>query len=366
MLHCMGPSNQPDALTPLRDNAVFAVTSIINTLKPGVTKTIAERYRDLAFRYPPTFPQPQRVWKGLLSASQMQALLDISSITPTTPNNSALVKTIKSIQAILATSLLDIRAMLTTLTYPTQRKFQQTPCEAPSAPQLVAIANKTTKPITSYFPSASTTLRTNNKTFTQLFHSGRTKSPRPIYPRGSRTSDPHRSKISVIPPYIPHVATATHSSSGGPSQYRCKVHSPLSSSNSNTLSSASLVTPPHCPSASAHSVNPQRQALYFSDVIANGGFDNLSTSQAHNLSTPASPLGTIHHDIQPLEVNLISREPLRLHSSLSCTNTVPDRTTPSSNVHTQANGPHQQSFSGFQSPRSRSRSFPSDGRLDGD
>ena len=362
----MGPSQQRDVLTPLRDNAVFAVTSIINTLKPGLAKTIAERYRDLAFRYPPTSPQPQRVWKGLLSASQLQALLDTSSITPTTPNNSSLVKTIKSIQAILASSLLDIRAMLTTLTYPTQRKFQQASCEAPSAPQLVAIATKTTKPITSYFPSASTTPRTH-KTFTRLFHSGRTKSPRPIYPRGSRTSDIHFSQVSVIPPYTPHVATATHlSPPAALSQYRRNAHPLLSSSNSNAPLSASLATPLHSLSASVHSVNPLRQALYFSDVIANGGFDNPPTSSAHHLSTPASPPGSLHHDIQPLEVNLLSRGPLRPHPTLSCTIKVPARTTPSSNVHTQAIRPHQQSVSGFQSPRSRSRSFPSDGRLDGD
>jgi hypothetical protein len=53
VLECMGSPHDTDILTPLRDKAQYAVTSLINTLKPGLTKDISERYRDLAFRYPP-------------------------------------------------------------------------------------------------------------------------------------------------------------------------------------------------------------------------------------------------------------------------------------------------------------------------
>ena len=66
VLDCMGSPQENDILTPLRHKAEYAVTSLINTLRPGLTKEVAERYRDLAFRYTPITPQPQRIHLGQL------------------------------------------------------------------------------------------------------------------------------------------------------------------------------------------------------------------------------------------------------------------------------------------------------------
>lgn len=191
VLECSGPQGHT-ALDATRNQVSFDITAYIQTLPPGLARTMAEKYRDLALSPSFVTPQPQRVWKGLLSANQLRTLLDIPSLTPTSPNHPKAIKAIKFIQQILAKGLEKIRSQITALTYPSTTRIRNTATQ-PTAAQSRIINNRLTqRSIRSYLipATAQLALPTDNTTssiFRTLLNSGRTKATKPIFPRGSRT-----------------------------------------------------------------------------------------------------------------------------------------------------------------------------------
>jgi hypothetical protein len=151
MLHCPGPQNT-SLLEQIRNDTSFEITRYINTLRPGLHKSMATTYRDLALSPSYTASQPQRVWKGLLSPNQLNTLLQQHNITPTTPHDSMLLKCMKHIQRLLAIGYKNIRNQLTAHMYPS--RYCTPAAEPPTTAQTLTITERLTQPtITTLFPS---------------------------------------------------------------------------------------------------------------------------------------------------------------------------------------------------------------------
>jgi hypothetical protein len=182
-IECSGPPDT-NTLEPIRTKVSHDITTYINTLRPGLGKTLAERYRDLALRPLPLTPQPQRVWKGLLSATQLGIMIDIPGLTERTPDAPSVVKIIKTIQAILATGFTDIRTQITAHTYP--HKYVRSSCDTITTAQQAVIRELSTQPsiLTHFSPSHSTnviSVTSGPRIFRRIAMSGNTKSSRPTW-----------------------------------------------------------------------------------------------------------------------------------------------------------------------------------------
>ena len=155
--HCPGPMNS-NLLEQIRTDTTFEITQYINSLRPGLPKSMAETYRDLALSPTYTNSQPQRVWKGMLSPNQLNVLIQQHNITPDTPHDPMLLKCMKHIQRLLATSYTKIRTQLTAYMFPS--KYTTPPSEPPTAAQSATISERLTQPtINTLFPSLHINLR---------------------------------------------------------------------------------------------------------------------------------------------------------------------------------------------------------------
>jgi hypothetical protein len=206
VLECCGPEGT-DTLEPIRTKVAHDITTYIHTLKPGPGKTFAERYRDLALRPLPLTPQPQRVWKGLLSPTQLLQLCSSPGINQATPTSASIVKTIKTIQAILAQGFTDLRNQITALTYPHKYTLSH-PETPPTTIQQLIIHQRSTQPsILAHFApvdTAHTSIRPDSpRRFQLLTMHGPTRPLRHTYACGSHSA----AQTGHIPQYVPHQAT---------------------------------------------------------------------------------------------------------------------------------------------------------------
>lgn len=271
-IECSGPPDT-NTLEPLRTQVSHDITGYINSLRPGLGRTLAERYRDLALRPMPLTPQPQRVWKGLLSAKQWSVLIDTTGLTENTPDSASVVKTIKTIQNILAVGFTNIRTQITAHTYP--NKHFRSPCDTITAAQQMVIGERSTQPsILSHFSSSSSSKKHHvasvPRQFCRLTQGGNTQPLRPTFPCGSGT-------VSIFPKYVPHKATNAL---------------PTMALSPRLDSTRDLVLP-HLPNAILHpTLRPT--GLYHFDVQAAHGFTfpDLALS-SHDISlSSAAPSAT--------------------------------------------------------------------------
>jgi hypothetical protein len=140
--------------------------------------------------------QPQRLWKGLLTPTQMSNLFDKHDVTPLTPPSTTIANTFKHMQHILACGIIDVRTQLTAFMYPHTRS-PKSPLE-PTPKQAATIAARNAQPhITTYFKSSTATqCSLSAATRHRLAH--KTITTFTTYSRGSRTP-----QIQIAPPYVP-------------------------------------------------------------------------------------------------------------------------------------------------------------------
>jgi hypothetical protein len=197
LLLCPGPAKDDTTLEDRRTQAILDISAHISTLSPGLGRSMAETYRDLVTD---NSQQPQRLWKGLLSPTQMDILFTKHNVTSLTPSSAAIVASFKHMQHILACGIVDIRTQLTSYMYP-QTIPPKSPLE-PTPKQAAVIAARSAQPyITTFFKSTTSTdqlLSTNTRK--RLAHKAiRTFT---TYACGSGTP-----RIHIIPPYTPNIPT---------------------------------------------------------------------------------------------------------------------------------------------------------------
>jgi hypothetical protein len=263
-IECSGPPGT-NTLEPIRTQVSHDITGYINLLRPGLGRTLAERYRDLALRPLPLTPQPQRVWKGLLSAKQWSVLLDTTGLTENTPDSTSVVKTIKAIQNILAIGFTDIRTQITAHTYP--NKHFRSPCDTITAAQQMVIGERSTQPsIRTHFSSSSSPNDLQGasapRQFCRLAHRGNTKPLRPTFSCGSGTT-------SIFPQYVSNRAT-------------------------NALPTMAL-SPPRLGTHDLPLPNPPKVILH--PTLRPTGLYHFDVQAAHGFTLPEMTLST--HDISP-------------------------------------------------------------------
>jgi hypothetical protein len=331
VLQCTGPSDQTDILSPIRDQVAYDITRLIDTLKPGLTRTLAERYRDLALHPPPVTPQPQRVWKGLLSANQLRLLLDIPSVNPQTPNKPGTIKILKSIQKLLAAGFYAIRGNITSLTYPHKRC---SPTSTPPTHAQHSDINTRLSQTTILEHFTPSTQQPSSSVFRRILHSGKTRSLTHVYARGSRTkptsldTTPLVIITTTVPPYIPLIPTLI------------AVSHPLLSPSSPATLDMTHTTQPSLP------VHNRQHIPRYTPRIPTSIQMTHSSSSKETLNKTHPPRGVMPHTYNaPITPNTeIARQnyspPLYFYDA--------------------------QSNNGFQSPPSTLRQAPFDGQLDGD
>ena len=82
LLLCPGPAMEDTSLEDRRTQAILDISEHIGKLSPGLRRSMAETYRDLITD---DGNQPQRLWKGLLSSTQMSNLFAKHDVNPLTP-----------------------------------------------------------------------------------------------------------------------------------------------------------------------------------------------------------------------------------------------------------------------------------------
>jgi hypothetical protein len=193
LLLCPGPALEDTSLEDRRTQAILDISEHIGKLQPGLRRSMAETYREFLTD---NRHQPQRLWKGLLTPTQMSTLFAKHDVTPLTPPSIAIANTFKHIQHILACGVIDIRTQLTAFMYPHTRS-PKSPLE-PTPKQAAAIAARNAQPnITTFFKSSTSTQGSLSATTRhRLAH--KTITTFTTYSRGSRTP-----RIHIVPPYIP-------------------------------------------------------------------------------------------------------------------------------------------------------------------
>ena len=197
LLLCPGPDREDSTLEDRRTQVVLDISEHIRTLPPGLGRDMAETFRDLLTDHS---QQPQRLWKGLLTSTQMEHIFHRHEVMPTTSTSAAIVSSFKRMQHILACGIIDLRTQLTAYMYPSS-KTPKSPLE-PTPKQAAIMAARHAQPsITTYFkPSDAPDTALSTITRHRLLHKAI-----PLfttYARGSRTP-----RIHIIPPYIPLVPT---------------------------------------------------------------------------------------------------------------------------------------------------------------
>ena len=176
-----------------RTQAILDISEHIGKLPPGLRRSMAETYREFITDHR---HQPQRLWKGLLTSTQMSNLFAKHDVTPLTPPSTTIANTFKYMQHILACGIIDIRTQLTAFMYPHTRS-PTSPLE-PTPKQAATIAARNAQPhITTYFKSSTSTQGSlSASTRHRLAH--KTITTFTTYSRGSRTP-----RIQIVPPNVP-------------------------------------------------------------------------------------------------------------------------------------------------------------------
>ena len=212
LLLCPGPAMEDTSLEDRRTQAILDISEHIGKLSPGVRRSMAETYRELLTD---NRQQPQRLWKGLLSTTQMIKLFSEHDVSTLTPPSSTIAATFKHMQHILACGVVDIRTKLTSYMYP-HTTSPKSPLD-PTPKQAATIAARNAQPhITTYFKSL-TSMNNALSTVTRQRLTNKTIHTFTTYKRSSRTP-----QLYIAPPYIPLLPTnpiinTTSSSSPDPS-----------------------------------------------------------------------------------------------------------------------------------------------------
>ena len=192
-----GPMHDDSTLEDLRTQAVLDISEHTSTLTPGLGREMAETFRELITD---NRQQPQRMWKGLLTQKQMDALFTKHNVTPSTPSSASIVSSFKHMQHILACCIIDVRTKLTSYFYP-QSASPQSPLEVTPKQAAVIAARRGQPHITTFFkPNNNTDQPLPLATRHRLAH--KTIRTFTTYARSSRTP-----LIRIIPPYTPFVPT---------------------------------------------------------------------------------------------------------------------------------------------------------------
>jgi hypothetical protein len=197
LLLCPGPVKDDTSLEDRRTQAILDISEHIGKLSPGLRRSMAETYRELITddRH-----QPQRLWKGLLSSTQMINLFEKHDVSPLTPPSATIASTFKHMQHILACGIIDIRTKLTSYMYP-HTTSPKSPLD-PTPKQAAIMAARNAQPhITTYFKS-STFMNHSLSTATRHRLLNKTIPTFNAYSRGSRTP-----QIHIVPPYTPLIPT---------------------------------------------------------------------------------------------------------------------------------------------------------------
>jgi hypothetical protein len=205
------------------------------------------------------------MWKGLLSSAQLKRLLDHPLINTTTPNKPTLIKTIQKIQSTLAKGFMDIRAQITSLTYPSRIRHTPILTPNPTSSQIQIIESRTQQQSIRSFLSLPPLPSTSD--FRTLMSTGNTHAKRPIYPRGSRTStQTHLTPLIFIPPYIPR----THTCPLVPSSIAPPSLNAIDNTTLNVLSASASSRS----TATATQTTAYEAPIYFFNVMSNNGFQS--------------------------------------------------------------------------------------------
>jgi hypothetical protein len=197
LLLCPGPTQDDSALEDRRTQAVLDISAHISLLPPGLGRKMAETFRDLITD---NSQQPQRLWKGLLTHKQMDALFTQHNVTISTPSSATIISSFKHMQHILACGIIDLRTQLTSYMYP-----RSTPPKSPLEPtpkQAAVIAARNAQPCITVFFKASTSNETPLTTIARNRLTHKVIRTFTTYARGSRTP-----RILITPPYIPDAPT---------------------------------------------------------------------------------------------------------------------------------------------------------------
>jgi hypothetical protein len=242
---------------------------------------------------------------------------------------------------------MEIRSALTALTYPAQTKFLPLPTVEPTATQAATITMKSTKRITAFFSPGATTISTN-VSFRSKSQARRTNTIQPTYPCGSRTTDTVP-LLHAIPPYIPHIATAHHCPIHIPSLVHSTLHSSSTYPSQSVLSPLSTFTRLRTSAAT----RPARG----------------TTMTPARCSTPAIAEAvpcnfcTYRQDSHPFDAGIQkSTHGLLVPPDKNAAIAAPNYIEPLEQLYNSADIPRHHVHSGIHN----SRSYPSDGRLDGD